>query len=883
MNWWKLFRYRVGALFSKRRLEQEMTDEIREHLEERAERYIESGMSPEEARNAAKRDFGGVDQLKEQCRDQRSWVWLEQTVKDLRFAGRSLAKSPGFTIICLITLALAIGVNTTAFTLLNRLLFFSQPFHESDRMVQIWSVTPESQNTLTSPADFCDIRDQNAAFEHAAAYGANNQNTIAETGKPAERCVAMFVSADFFPTIGVTAALGRTFVADDQDKGQAAVVLSNAYWKTHFASDPNVLGRTLRFNGTAVPIVGVMPAVLDDHQIWNDKIDLWQLVSFKGGAASVRDQAWYSVVARLKPGATLTQAQTELTVLAARLAHDFPKTNNRRGFRAEPYAPDYMGDLGRLTLWLIMALSLTVLLIGCMNLANLQLVRTTSRSREYAIRLALGASRGQLMRLLLTESLMLSLAGGALGLVVAKWRNSYFGTFFNSPMPLDLRVLAFALIVSAFTGAVFGAIPAWVGSRADINAALKQSGRGATSDRSRHWLRQALIVVQVALALTLLSGAGYLVRGIQRIMNRELHWQPKNILIGSIELPYVSYGDETNVRHQVFTDKFLAALRQLPSVDHAAISLGSPAFALNGGITFLIEGQPPPPQGNEELSALVDIVTQDYFDTYGLHLLQGRSFSETDRQGTPTVALINQAMAEKFWPGKNPVGKRISTMQPQLPGWYEIVGIVNDITYGGDFVGQYPRYHLYMPWSQRSLRFLTFSVHSTSNARALEKGVRTALAGIEPDVAITQLATAEETMTANLAGSLLVRRSLIELAGLGLLLAIVGIYGVIANLTVERTQEVGIRMALGAQRGDVVGLFLRNGIVLALVGMVTGLALSFSLTHFLNQKISMVMPGNDPWMVVGMAVTLAATAVIACWLPARRATKVNLGDALRSE
>ena len=882
MSWLRRFRHGLGGLFSKSRLEQEMADEVREHLDERAERYIESGMFPEEARNAAKRDFGGVDQLKEQCRDQRSWVWWEQTVRDLRFAGRSLAKSPSFTIICLTTLALTIGVNTTAFTLLNRQLFFSPPFPASDRMVQIWSVTPESGNTLTAPADFCDIRDQNTVFEHAAVYGVRNQNTIAESGKPAERCVAMFVSAGFFPTIGVNAALGRTFVAADQDKGQAAVVLSNAYWKTHFASDPHVLGRTLRFNATMVTIVGVMPAVLDDRQIWNDNINLWLLVFFKGKAATLRDEASYSVVARLKPGATLRQAQTELTVLAARLAHDFPKTNNRRGFRAEPYAPDYAGDLGRLTYWLIMALSLTVLLIGCINLANLQLVRTTSRSRESAIRLALGASRGQLMRLLLTESLTLSLAGGALGLLVAKWSNSYFATFFNSPMPLDLRVLAFALIVSVFTGVVFGAIPAWVGSRADINAALKQSGRGATSGRSRHWLRQALIVIQVALALTLLSGAGYFVRGIQRIMNRELHWQPKNILIGSIELPYVSYGDNTNVRHQVFTDKFLAALRQLPGVDHAAISLGSPAYELDGDITFLIEGQPPSPQGNEP-SALADIVTPDYFDTYGLHLLQGRSFSETDRQGTPAVALINQAMAEKFWPGKNPVGKRISTTQPQLPGWYEIVGIVNDITYGGDFVGQYPRYHLYMPWSQRSLRYVTFSVHSTSNARALEKGVRTALAGIEPDVAITQLATAEETMTANLAGALLVRRTLIELAGLGLLLAIVGIYGVIANLTVERTQEVGVRMALGAQRGDVVWLFLRNGIVLALVGMVTGLALSFSLTHFLNQKVSMVMPGNDPWMVIGMAVTLVATAVIACWLPARRATKVNPVDALRSD
>jgi predicted permease len=747
-------------------------------------------------------------------------------------------------------------------------------------MVQIWSTTPQSQNGTLSPADFCDLREQNTVFAHLSVCNVGYFNSLAAVGHSPEQSIAMAVTADFFPVLGISAALGRTFTPEDQAKQALVVVLSNTYWQKHMASDPNVLGRSLRFDGKTVTVVGVMPPVLDDPLLWNGRIDLWY-VDFVEINRQLRDRTWYSVIARLKPGITLGQAQTEVRTIAARLAHDFPKTNDQRGLRVAPFAPDYQGDLGRTLNWMVMALSLLVLVIACVNLTNLQFVRSTGRSREYAIRLALGASRGRLIRLLLNESLLLSLAGGAFGLLIAKWGNSYYAAYFDAPMPLDRRVLAFAFAVSLLTGVVSGVIPAWFGSRADLNAALKQGGRNATADRSRHRLRHGLIVAELALALTLLTGAGFFIRGIQWIMRRELHWRPENTLVGYFELPYERYGDETDRRLQVITDRFLGALRLLPGVDHAAISSNSPVWAYGGRMNLLVEGQSPPPKGNAPVARHISI-TGDFFDTVGIRLLQGRNFTDLDRPDAPGVVIINQAMAEKFWPGQNPIGKRIGEADSTEPRWYEVVGIVNDIVAGLDFDGEHSRYQFYRPWTQRSIRFITFSLHSVSDPRTLTDRVRQTLAGIEPDIAITDLTTAEQAMQNNLSGYAFVRRTLAQLAGLGLLLSAVGVYGVIANLTVERTHEIGVRMALGAQRGDVVRLFLRNGVTLALIGAAIGLLLSFALVRVLIHTVA-IIPGNDPWNIMVLAAALVAVAVLACWLPARRATKVNPLVALRAE
>jgi putative ABC transport system permease protein len=522
---------------------------------------------------------------------------------------------------------------------------------------------------------------------------------------------------------------------------------------------------------------------------------------------------------------------------------------------------------------------LAVLLIACANLANLQLVRTTGRANEFAVRAALGAPRNELARMLLTECLLLASVGGALGLLIAKWANTYLAAYLSVDMPIDFRVVGFTLCISAVTGAVFALIPAFFALRSDVNATLKQGGRGASADRSRHRLRHGLIVAELALTLTLLAGAGFFIRGLQRISQRQLGWRPENVLVGHVELPG-EFGEGAAKKSRDFAIRFRRELLALPGVDEVAITGSTPVWGF-GDATFSIEGRDPPAKGQEPL-AYTDFVSPGFLKTYGMRLLEGREFTDADRRDGGAVAIINQAMAEKFWPGESPIGKRIRETDPSHPEWAEVIGVTNNIAAGSNLYPPSTRFAFYRPFEQRATLGPTFALHSVSDPRTLEDRLRHILAGIEPDVAISYLATAEETMTSNLSTFILVRRMLTAIAVLGLLLSAVGIYGVIANLATERTHEVGIRMALGAEAGDVCWLFLGNGVRLALLGTAIGLLGSFALVRFLNQKVSIV-PGNDPRVLVGVATLLVVVALLACWLPARKATKVNPIVALRAE
>ncbi len=467
---------RLRHLFRRRQSEAEMAEEMRFHLEQRESDYSANGLSEEEAHFAAQRRFGNAASIQELAREARGWMGLENLVKDLRLGGGSLVKSPGFTVTALITLALGIGINTSIFTVLNQLLFQSVPYPERERLVQIWSTTPQWRYGSISPGDFCDLRDQNTAFAHLSVYCVSNTLSIVLPGKTPQSSVSMAVTFDYFSTLGISPALGRNFSPEDQARRLPVVILSNVYWQKEFAGDPQVLGRSLRFNGTDATIVGVMPPVLDGIQMWGSPLALWY-VDFVDINRQMRDNSWYSLIARLKPGASLGQAQTELNGIAARLVHDYPATNNQRGFLIKGLSSNNGADGNANAVWLVMALAFTVLLIACANLANLQLARTTGRSREFGVRLALGATRGRLIQLVLVESLLLSLIGGALGLTVAKWSNDYFATFLNSPLPIDFRVLAFTVIVAALTGVAFGTLPAWLGTRVDVNTTLNRAAR----------------------------------------------------------------------------------------------------------------------------------------------------------------------------------------------------------------------------------------------------------------------------------------------------------------------------------------------------------------------------------------------------------------------
>jgi putative ABC transport system permease protein len=805
-------------------------------------------------------------------------------MSDLRYALRRLIRSPGFTLVALLTLALGIGANTTAFTVLNRLLLYKLPYAEPKSLVSVWVTSPQNPYMGVSPGNFCDLRSQNTVFASVAVYYWV-QGSLTEPGQPAVSVLKMPVSAKFFTVLGTPPAVGRDFTEDEEKRWDNEAIISNAFWRSRFAGDPKAIGSTIRLDGKVTTIIGVAPASLNDPMLMG-KIDVWILDS-PATNSTVRNMNWYSVLGRLKPGTSVDEARAALVTMAARFAHDFPKDNAKQTFRVVQYVQNLSNDTIALLCWLVLCVTSSVLAIVCVNLANLQLVRTTGRGREFAIRMALGSSRALIVRQILLESVLLSVAGGALGLTVAKWGNDslekYLARFFIIDFPFDFRVLAFAFGVSALTGAVFGVIPAWISTRADLNSALKQSVRGATSDRSRHRFRQVLIVSELALALVVLSGAGYFVTGMERILHRDLGWNPDNLLNGELVLSHDKYGEGgKDPRCGIFEDRLRAELAAVPGVVGAAISNGSPIWDRDiGGTGFLIDGQPAPPKGQEP-QARVNDVSPGFFATYGMHILKGRDIDETDRPGSRRVAVISESMAKQFWPHGDPIGNRIESTDPGDPGWSEIVGIASDTTGGGDLHPGGIHYTYYEPRAQHTHRWINFTVRTATEAAAVQDAVRRAVAKVDSDVAISGLTTAQTGIANILAVYSIVSELLIEMAVLGLVLSGVGIYGVIANLAAERTQEIGIRMALGAQARDVLWFILRNGVFLASIGTSIGLALAFGLTFILEKRMPDV-PGKSPIVVIGVAAILAAVSLVASWLPARKATRVDPLAALRTE
>jgi predicted permease len=802
----------------------------------------------------------------------------------MKYALRQLAMSPGFTIVALVTLALGIGVNTTAFTVLNRLMLQSLPFYDSASLAQVWSTESHGQNNATAPADYFDERDQNTVFTDMAAYQPWQSMSYAEPGKPPIQVGALYMTANFFTVLGVQPQLGR-LPTEAESKSQAFVTLiSNAFWREHFAADPNVLGRPVRVNSRVSTVIGVMPPSLDDPALFNSRPSFFYLDPVTHSRA-VRKVGWYAVVARLKPGVSMKQAQLQMNVVAQRLAHDYPETNKERGFSVTRYPRNQLGDDGAQLTWMTLALSGLVLLIACINLANLQLVRTTRRSQEFAIRLALGCPRRRLVGMLLLESLIVSTLGGALGVAMAVWSNGFVVRFFEMDMPVNWRVVAFTFAVSLLAGALCGAFPALMASRVDCARSLKAGGRGSTSDRSRHWLRQSLVVIELALAVILLAGAGFFVSGLFRLTHRDLGWTPGQQVVGSISLDQDHFsGDQGRLRELAFCDRALEALRALPGVQAAMISSGSPSWG-NRSVTFLVEGQPPPEKGKEPEAGYFS-VSPGWFDVFGLHLVQGREFKDTDRIDSAPVAIISESMARKFWPGESPLGKRIAG--PGLPDsgppkWAEVVGVMKDFKGGAEFYNpSMSNLRFIRPWSQDSSNGVVFCVRTAGPPALSKEAVRKAIGQLQPDLAVNYLATSEEDTAQTYLYFNFLRRILVQIAGLGLLLSAVGIYGVVANLASERTKEIGIRMALGAQPHGIVWLFVRNGIVLASIGAVIGLCISFGLITMLSRLLP-ALPGKDPGVVICAALLLVAVALFACWLPARRTTRVSPVVALRAD
>src|SRR5689334_3162132 len=802
--------------------------------------------------------------------------------QDLRYILRMLLKHKGFTIVAALTLALGIGVNTAMFSMLNTLLFRALPYPQSEQLVRVWRTSPHSQNWPFSNANFFDQHDQNTVFEKMAAYSYTSVN-LTEQGHTAERLLGLAASADFFPMMGVAPAYGRVFKPEEFEAGaDNVIVLTDRFWARHFGSDPNVIGRKIQLDGKTVEIVGVMPPGFEHPILWGP-IDLWQPLAFTPEQKANRNTNYLSEFGRLKPGVTIQQAQQSMIALIANIGKQ-NSTFIGESVRLEPLQRSMSDDIGRTVMWFTFGLSAFVLLIACANIANLQLVRTAARAREMAVRAALGAGRWRLLRQSLTESILVAIIGGIVSLVIALAAVRFISTRLFTDLPgasvqLDYKVFGFALLCSLLTGVLFGTVPAWLASRADVNLALRENSRGNTAGRSQNRLRHTLIIGEVAFAMVLLAAAGLFLSGLRRFINADPGWRVDGLLTASMSLRGDKYQEDK--QRIVFLNELENRLRALPGVQHVGIGSSQPVYGFSSSSSFVIEGRPEPPM-DKLPEMFFEPVSSDYFGTLGARIQQGRAFNAGDVADHPSVVIINETTARTFWPNESPIGKRITNPGEHKETYFEIVGVVNDLKAPGTLGEPYTHFEAFLPMSQAADQFLTIVLRTSMNPEALGNSLRNAVAAIDPSLPVYRIRTAKTAVDQGLGSISLLGSLLGAFATVGLILAAIGIYGVVSYTVVQRTGELGIRMALGAQRGDVLRLVLGKGALLVLSGALLGVAGAYGVSRLLIALIPS-LPTRNPLMLVITGVGLVVVALVACYIPARRATRVDPLVALRSE
>ena len=801
--------------------------------------------------------------------------------QDVRYSLRQLLKQKGFTVVSVLTLALGIGINTAMFSVLNTFIFGSLPYPQSGQLVSIYRTSPHSDSWPFSAANFFDQHDQNTVFEKMSAYNYRSRN-LTTPGQPAERLRSLAVTADFFSLMGVPPASGRVFKPEEFEPGaDNVIVLSDRFWARRFGSDPTIVGRTIQLDGKTVEIVGVMPDGFDHPILWG-AIDIWQPLSFTPERKAERGVNFLSSFARLKPGVSIEQAQQSMVTLAANIAKQ-NSSNEGESIRLEPLHRSLTNNIGRTVMWFTFGLAGFVVLIACANLANLQLVRTAARSRELAVRAALGANRWRLLRQSLTESLVVAIIGGLISLVIALGAVRFISArlFTNLPgagVQLDYKVFGFALLISVVTGVLFGTIPALLASRTDVNLALRENSRGSTTGRSQNRLRQILIIGEVAFAMVLLAAAGLFLRGIQRFINADPGWQVDGLVMAQMSLQGQKY--ESDKQRVVFLTELENRLSSLPDVQHVAIAVSQPVFGFNSSLPFVIEGRPEPPQ-DKLPETFFEPVSSDYFQTLGARLQQGRTFNTADTAEHPKVMIINETTARTFWPNESPLGKRIGSTGTTRD-FYEIVGVVSDMAFPGVMGEPYTRYAAFVPVAQSAPDYVTLLLRTSSNSDTMANTLRGSVAALDPEQPVYRIRTARAAVNSGVGSISLLGSLLGAFATIGLILAAIGIYGVISYTVVQRTGELGIRMALGAQTREVLWFVLRKGAVLVLIGALVGVVGGYFVSKLLISLIPS-LPTRDPMILLYAVLALMAVALAACYIPARRATRVDPLVALKSD
>jgi putative ABC transport system permease protein len=876
MYWLRFIRLRLKALLRKEQVEEEMDAELRFHLMMRTQENIERGMTPERALRDARRRFGNLDHIKDAAREIKGGGMLETLLQDARYGVRTMLKSPVFTAVAVLTLAVGVGANTAIFSVVNAVLLKALPYHDSHRFVIVSGADQSAGPGTISAAEAQDFAAQLTALEDFAAMQSQSVNLTG--GAQPERVRGAFVTANFFEVFKLPPSAGRTFArGEDQPGAERVVVVNEGFWQRRLNSDPRLASQKLILNGEPYSVIGVVPSSF--RQPFDAEVEIWLTVQRFPGYAARRDARFLFGIGHLRPDVTPEQAQAEVDIVAARMAQAYPDESAGRGAKVELLEERVVRHIRPILLALFAAVG-CILLIACSNLANLTLARGVARQKEFALRSALGAGRWRLARQLLTETTLLALLGGSVGLLLARWGVDVLlavnpGVLPPGEVRLDAPVLLFTLGASVLTGVLFGLTPAWKMSRLDLHTTLKEGGRGGGEGLGTLRARGVFIVVQVALALVLLVGGALFTKSFYRLLQVDPGFKPENLLTLEYRLPRNKYVESS--AQWEFHRQVIERLREVPGVQSAALIRGLPLTGNGGSVRIALPGGETPPKGREP-QVLFNTATPEYFETIGIPLIRGRLFGDGDRLDTPAAFVVNQTLARRFWPDQDPLGKQIKIVGDDTLG--TVVGVVGDAKH--EWLSEEQRPQIYNCYSQSPGFFATVVVRTKVEPMSLSHAVREAVWKVDKDQPVWKVRTLESLLAYNVADKRFLMLLMGVFAALALTITAVGLYGVVNYTVGRRTHEIGIRMALGARAGDVLRLVINQGMRLAITGVGIGLIASFALTRFI-QSLLFGVSASDAVTFISVPALLGGVALLACYIPARRATKVDPLIALKHE